>query len=194
MARATSPMCPAEGYSFVAPLAHSEVEDEPVEHAEGPPGASDHIVGRAEFIDSVVRQLPKRRLVTIVGPGGIGKTTVAHALAGRLGGAYGDGAGFVDLSSLDKPEFVANAVASTLSYPVADYSTASLVRVLKDRHLLLVLDNCEHLIDAAAQVVEAIMRGAPRVHILATSANRFASTANGSVACRALRRRRCRRR
>ncbi|MEJ0026076.1 MAG: winged helix-turn-helix domain-containing protein [Rhizomicrobium sp.] len=160
---------PGRGYSFVAPLAHIEVEDEPVEHAEGPPAASDNIVGRAEFIESVVRQLPKRRLVTIVGPGGIGKTTVARALAGRLGGAYGDGAGFVDLSSLDKPEFVANAVASTLSYPVADYSTASLVRVLKDRHLLLVLDNCEHLIDAAAQIVVAIMRGAPRVHILATS-------------------------
>ncbi len=160
---------PGRGYSFVAPLGRSEVEDEPIEHAEGPPGAPENIVGRAEFIESVVRQLPRRRLVTIVGPGGIGKTTVARALAGRLGGDYGDGAGFVDLSSLDKPEFVANAVASTLSYPVADYSTPSLVRVLKDRHLLLVIDNCEHLIDAAAQVVAAIMAGAPRVHILATS-------------------------
>ncbi|HET6196336.1 MAG TPA: hypothetical protein VFE12_11295, partial [Acetobacteraceae bacterium] len=127
------------------------------------------IVGRAETIARLAAQLGRRRLLTIVGPGGIGKTTVAVAVAGAAAASYADGVWFVPLVSLPAPELVASAVGAVLGVAPTGDPLPGLTAWLRDRQALIVLDNCEHVVDAAAVVAEAILKAAPRVAILATS-------------------------
>ena len=112
----------------------------------------------------------QRRLVTLVGPGGIGKTTVATITAHALLPNYRDGVVFVDLVPISDPSQVPNTVASLLGLAIGSEKAGSDVIVfLKTKELLLVLDNCEHVIESAANLAEQVFRNAPRVHILATS-------------------------
>ena len=112
--------------------------------------------------------------MTIVGPGGIGKTTVALAVAERLIASYEHGVWLVDLTPLGDQRLLPSAVATVLGLEIrADDQLSGLVTRLKDRRMLLLLDNCEHVIDAAASLAEAILRGAPGVSILATSRERL---------------------
>jgi predicted ATPase len=109
-------------------------------------------------------------LLSIVGPGGIGKTSVALAAAEASANTYKHGVWFVDLAPLADARLVPSAVAQVLGFEIrSDDPVPGLVGALRDRRLVLVLDNCEHVIEAAATLAAAILRGAVDVHILATS-------------------------
>ncbi|MBW0126643.1 ATP-binding protein [Pseudonocardia oceani] len=132
------------------------------------------LVGRADELFSMGELLGSTRLLTLVGPGGAGKTALSLALARSRTSAYPDGASVVGLAAVAAAGDVALAVADALGVPLdggAHGSKAStrLVSYLARRELLLVLDNCEHVIDAAARLAVEILAGCPRVTIMATS-------------------------
>jgi predicted ATPase/DNA-binding winged helix-turn-helix (wHTH) protein len=128
------------------------------------------MVDRTQAINTLAARIPLRRFLTIVGPGGMGKTTVALAVAEKLAGAYQHGVVFVDLAVLEDPSLVARALAAALGLEsVADDSIPAILTHLKHRSMLILLDNCEHVVDAAAGLAETVLRAAPKVHLLATS-------------------------
>jgi predicted ATPase len=128
------------------------------------------MIGREEAVAALVSRLSRQRLVTIVGPGGIGKTTVALAVAEHMITSYEDGVWLVDLAPLSDPRLVLSAVATVLGLEIrAEGSLPNLVGGLRDKRMLMLLDNCEHVIDAAASLVAAVLSGAPGVNIMATS-------------------------
>ena len=128
------------------------------------------MIGREEIATTLVTQLSHQRLVTVVGPGGIGKTTVGLAVAERMIGAYEHGVWLVDLAPLGDPGLVPSAVATVLGLEVrTEDPLPGLVAALRDNRMLLLLDNCEHVIDAAAGLAAAVLSGASGVNILATS-------------------------
>jgi predicted ATPase len=119
-----------------------------------------------------VRQiLACNRLVTLTGAGGVGKTRLAVQVAAQLAGEFGDAVWLVDLAPITDPDLVAVAVIRALRLP--DHPGRStmdtLLRVVGDRRMLLVLDNCEHLLDACAALVVALLGGCPAVRLVATS-------------------------
>lgn len=128
-------------------------------------------VGRQEAIQAVMDRLNASRLVTLTGSGGSGKTRLALRVGAELLDQYPDGVWFVDLSSLSDPALVSSAVAGALQVSeAAERPTVAVLRsALADRRLLLVLDNCEHLITSCAHLVSQLLSGAPRISILATS-------------------------
>jgi predicted ATPase/DNA-binding winged helix-turn-helix (wHTH) protein len=165
---------PGRGYQFVAPVTRIAAGPEAISDAPMSdhllPASLVHIVGRDETVASLAAQLRDRRLVTVVGPGGIGKTTVALAVAEAAGSAYRDGARFVDLSPVTDPRLVPSALASVLGVAITSQNPLpGIVAHLADKEMLLVLDNCEHVIEAAAALAEAVVRGAVGAHLLATS-------------------------
>ena len=111
------------------------------------------------------------RIVTLTGPGGIGKTTLALKVARLVVGEFADGGWLVELASLSDPGLMPSAVAQVLRLTLGggDITAETVARAISDRHLLLVLDNCEHLIDAVAILAEKLLRLCPRVTILTTS-------------------------
>jgi predicted ATPase/DNA-binding winged helix-turn-helix (wHTH) protein len=128
------------------------------------------IMGRSKDIVEILHLMEKQRLVSIVGPGGTGKTTIALAVAHRASASNATKACFVDLSTIADSSLVPHVVAASLNVSLEiDDPIASLVRFLKPISLLLVLDNCEHVVAAAADLAEAILAGAPNVRLLATS-------------------------
>src|SRR5213595_274228 len=128
------------------------------------------MIGREEAVATLVSHLSRERLLTIVGPGGIGKTTVALAVAERMISDYEHGVWLVDLAPLGDPRLVPSTVATVLGLEVhTENPLPGLIATLRDRQMLLLLDNCEHVIDAAASLAAAVLTGVPRVHILATS-------------------------
>lgn len=169
------------GYRFTALLGHTAEQSRghAADQSSRPPRSAPsarlpavvtRIVGRDGFIEGLVAQLPLRRLITIVGPGGIGKTRVAIACAEALAGKYREGVHFLDLTPAIGLESVVALLAQTLGIEAATGDPMhEVMQHLRNREMLLTIDNCEHVIDAAAQVVEAIATGAPNVHILATS-------------------------
>jgi Mrp family chromosome partitioning ATPase len=128
-------------------------------------------VGRRHELAAVKQLLSSSRLVTLTGVGGVGKTRLAVRVAQELQRAFPDGAWLVDLSGLDKPGLLAQTVASSLGMRSQSgrWLTAALSEYLADRQLLLVLDNCEHVLDACAVLVDELLRRAPDLRILATS-------------------------
>src|SRR3990167_6943295 len=166
---------PQRGYSFVADVQsrEAEVADLP-RRAAGPgptlPARLSRIEGRDPIVALLVRQLPARRLMTLVAAGGMGKTAVAVRAAEVLAGCYEDGVVFIDLAALADPALVAARVAGALglSVPARDLVTC-IGDYLRPRRMLLLLDNCEHLIDVCATLVEHLLKAAPRLSILATS-------------------------
>ncbi|MFG3230626.1 ATP-binding protein [Streptomyces antibioticus] len=122
--------------------------------------------------------LTRARLVTLTGPGGVGKTRLAARIAARVARAFPDGVRFVHLSGLHDPALVPHAVADALDLHdhSADPPLDALVRHLRDRRLLLVVDNCEHLPDACAELAGALLRGTIGVRVLATSRHRLGLT------------------
>ena len=135
------------------------------------PAEATSFVGRRRELGELRKKLATARLVSLVGPGGVGKSRLALRAATDLSRSFRDGAWWVDLAEVRDPALVANAVIAALD--LRDQAGAApaelLVSCLKDRELLLVLDNCEHLIDAVARIAGAIVRDAPAVRIVATS-------------------------
>jgi len=128
------------------------------------------MIGREEAVAALVSRLSRERLVTIVGPGGIGKTTVALAVAERMIASYEHGVWLVDLAPLGDPSLVPSAVATVLGLEIrTEDPLPGLIAGIRDRRMLLLLDNCEHVIDAAGNLSTAVLSGAPGVNILATS-------------------------
>ncbi|HEY2615892.1 MAG TPA: winged helix-turn-helix domain-containing protein [Acetobacteraceae bacterium] len=165
---------PGQGYRLTAQVARTADARSPVRVVTAAPSQLPtrvmRIIGRSEFIADVAAQLPRRRLITIAGPGGIGKTTVAVACAEVLAGSYRDGVGFVDLTEAAEAASVVPALAAALGITIStDDARRDVVGHFRGRQMLLVIDNCEHVIQAAAELIEAISVGAPGVHILATS-------------------------
>jgi predicted ATPase/DNA-binding winged helix-turn-helix (wHTH) protein len=127
------------------------------------------MVGRDDAVRALAEQLRLWRFVSIVGPGGVGKTTVAISVAHTLIDQF-DAAVFIDLAALTDPQLVPMAVASALGLMVQTKDPLqSLLAFIGDRRILLVLDNCEHVIGVAATLAERIFSQAPQAHILATS-------------------------
>ena len=177
---------PGRGYSFVAPVQPAAPEGagretwssdarpsdaRPEDAATGGlPRASSRLIGRTDLVEAVCRQFAQRRFVTLVGPGGIGKTTVALAVAHRLAAGYRDGVCFVDLTAVHDPALVPGTLAAALGMSVPSREILPAVAAhLASRHLLLVLDNCEHVIEPAADAAESIVTAASALHVLATS-------------------------
>jgi len=165
------------GYCFVAPVTRSASQRSA---PQARPLVSDRLrqlparltrmVGRDDTVRALSAQLMTRRFVSIVGPGGMGKTTVAISIAHALIDDFEGAVFFVDLGALTDPGLVPTAVASALGIMMqAQDPFLSLLAFLGDRRVLLLLDNCEHVIDAAAALAEPLVSEAPQAHILATS-------------------------
>jgi predicted ATPase len=128
------------------------------------------MVGRDDTVRCVVEQVQALRFVSIVGPGGVGKTTVATSVAYTLVDSFHDAVFFIDLAALTDPELVPTAVASALGLTVQSQDPlAGLLAFIGDKKILIVLDNCEHVIGVAAVLAEGVVSEAPQAHILATS-------------------------
>jgi non-specific serine/threonine protein kinase len=128
-------------------------------------------VGREREVLAVQGCLAAARLVTLTGSGGVGKTRLALEAARRLESDYRDGAWFVDLAPLSESALVPQAIAAALGLPEQPGRAveAALAEHLHPRELLLVLDNCEHLVEVSARLVDALLRQCPRLRVLATS-------------------------
>jgi predicted ATPase/DNA-binding winged helix-turn-helix (wHTH) protein len=165
-----------QGYSFVAPVLRQRGSEDVGPEGnifEKPPAFPSRLtrmVGRDEVVQKIAAQLTAKRFVTIVGPGGIGKTTVAISVGHRLSDVFNNATHFADLSLLADPSLVPSAIAATLGLKVrSDDPVQSIISHLRQKEMLLVLDGCEHVIETIAPLAERIVREAPRVYILPTS-------------------------
>ncbi|MBB3222546.1 ATP-binding protein [Pseudoduganella umbonata] len=170
------------GYSFVAPL-HAPPAQAIVPYGSLIP-AQPRLVGRAPVLEQLARELAGTRLLTIAGPGGMGKTSVAQALVARAAPQFGRHVYVADLAPLAEPALLpgvvarafglaapqsAEALADALADALVNSLPHTLPHTLHRRRVLLVLDGCEHLIDAARQLAGALLGRLPALHILATS-------------------------
>lgn len=164
---------PGRGYCFVAPVAAvaGAASKVPLSApARQLPVRLNNIIGRDEAVRVLGATLPARRLVTIVGHGGMGKTALALALASGIQPGYPDGVCFIDLAPLTDPALVPEALAGALGIPVIGESVLHALDCwLRPRRMLLVVDNCEHVLDAATALIARVLLAAPDVDVLATS-------------------------
>jgi len=166
---------PGRGYRLRADVttesAGEEVAEVPVSAKIRPlplPLQINRLIGREACVADVVECIARHRLVTLVGPGGIGKTSVALAALTELGDRTA--VCFVDLTNCTSLAHVATATAAALQSPMGqDTIPAALLERLAEAKLILLIDNCEHLIDAAARAAEALLQTCPHVTLLATS-------------------------
>jgi predicted ATPase/DNA-binding winged helix-turn-helix (wHTH) protein len=165
------------GYCFVAPITRSSAKQTvsvtgiaTTERVQKLPPRPARMVGRDDTVRSLAEQLRVWRFVSIVGSGGVGKTTVAISVAHTLIDGFHDAVFFIDLAALTDPQLVPTAVASALGLMVQTQDPlVGLLAFIGDRKILLVLDNCEHVIGVAAALAERVVSEAPQAHILATS-------------------------
>ena len=165
-----------KGYCFVARVSWSDdrgpattIVSANFKHANLPSRLS-RIVGREKDILSISTDLMAERLVTIVGPGGVGKTTLAVAVGHHLIETFSGAVLFVDLSTISDPDLVAVTIISMLGLSIQSNDPASdLITCLRDKRLLVILDTCEHVVEAVATLTSRVFRAAPQIHILATS-------------------------
>jgi len=165
-----------QGYCFVHPVTglgtpHPASPESPVRNRGSPlPRRSTSMIDRKDDTNAITELLRRHRFVTIHGAGGIGKTTVALAVASELLDTFQEQVCFLDFGLLGSRDSIPDALASALGLIVRSRDpTSHVVSYLRDRNMLLVLDCCEHVIDSVAPLAEAVMREAPHVSILATS-------------------------
>ena len=128
-------------------------------------------VGRESDLDEVERVLDDSRLLTLAGPGGVGKTRLALQAAGRMLNRFPDGVWFVELAAVSNPELVAHEFAAVLHAPALPGTSVegTVVGSLAHKRALLIVDNCEHVLAPVAALVDAVLQRAPQVRVLATS-------------------------
>jgi predicted ATPase/DNA-binding winged helix-turn-helix (wHTH) protein len=166
---------PRRGYRFVMPVERSPMESAPqqprvVAVQDELPAVPTTIVGRDETIEMLTQALGGRRLLTITGPGGVGKTTVALAVARKCMRGYRDGVRFVDFAAIADSRLVPVAIAAAIGMAVlSEDLVASLIVHLDGKRLLLVLDTCEHVIEPVTFLAEKLLANLPEIQILATS-------------------------
>jgi predicted ATPase/DNA-binding winged helix-turn-helix (wHTH) protein len=165
-----------QGYRFVAPVSRGRVtgfeivEGSVFAKASRLPARLMRMVGRDGAIQEISGRLATDRFVSIIGPGGIGKTAVAVSVGHRLLSEFGGAVSFFNLGPLNDRLRVPGVVASALGLQVqAHDSIPCLVNFVRDKRMLLIFDNCEHVIETVAMLAERIFQEAPQVHILATS-------------------------
>jgi predicted ATPase/DNA-binding winged helix-turn-helix (wHTH) protein len=164
----------SQGYCFVAPVTRLQPTELPAgtvppsEPRHALPGPPMRMVGRDATVQVIHDDLMQHRFVTIVGPGGIGKTTVAVAVAHAMLAAFEGDVRFIDLAPVSEDAYVSSTLAATLGLAHPDAASGT-VDFLRDKRMLLVLDSCEHVVGAAAELAERIFKAAPGVHILVTS-------------------------
>ncbi|MBR0845625.1 winged helix-turn-helix domain-containing protein [Bradyrhizobium liaoningense] len=168
---------PGRGYCFVASLAQATP---PVSVDIAPPRSLPaqlaKMVGREEVIEKISNGLSLYRFMTVVGPGGIGKTAVAIAVGHRRSADFGGRVFFVDFGPLRDPGHVATTIASALGLAIsAEDPSPALLTFLKASPALLIFDSCEHVLDTLVPLVERIVREAPQLRVLATSRESFRS-------------------
>jgi predicted ATPase/DNA-binding CsgD family transcriptional regulator len=135
------------------------------------PAETTSFVGRRRELAEIKRKLADARLVTLVGPGGVGKTRLAIHAAADLARGFRDGAWVVELAEVRDRELTGNAFAAALDLRAQTAAKPSdlVCAYLAEREVLLIVDNCEHLIGEAAAVVDAVIKAAPAVRVIATS-------------------------
>ena len=170
-----------QGYCFVAPVIRAGSPDpiQPsqvtactpaVQRRRALPPVLARMIGRDEIVRTIAADLRTDRFVTIVAPGGMGKTTVAVSVAHAMAEEFAGMVCFVDIGAITDPWLVPATIASTLGLAIqTEDALPPLMAFLLSARMLLVLDNCEHLIDVTATLAERIFFDAPSVHILATS-------------------------
>lgn len=132
------------------------------------PGFTTPFLGRDESVRLLSKAILEQRLITLVGMGGVGKTRLAVETAGRSAGGFADGTFFAGLESIDDPDLVPGLIVDAISQE-GGTQIASLSEMIGDRNVLVVLDNCEHLISSVAAEVTGLLRSCPGLTILATS-------------------------
>ena len=166
---------PGRGYSFVAPIAGGGVSikdplDPQSEQPAGLPPTLARMVGREEAVQFLASQVVNQRFVSVVGPGGIGKTTVAIAASHRLRSSFGQNIRFLNLGVITDPRLVHVTIASMLGVNTSfSHPVAGVVAVLQQNKTLIVLDSCEHLIEPVAALAAAIFEQAPLAHLITTT-------------------------
>ena len=160
---AVPPTASVESNAPIAPTVSTPV-------AKDLPLAPTGMLGRDDDLAALEQLLQQHRLVTVVGAGGIGKTTLALAAAHGAQSDVPDGAAWVELAPLADPAMLVSVVARELGIPVPGSNPqAAFVKALAERRMLLVLDNAEHLLESVASLVQALLEGAPGVRVLVTS-------------------------
>lgn len=165
---------PGRGYRFVAPVV---VDHSGAPHVtasgDGPsnlPLLMTRLIGRSDILASLLARLPEQRLTTIVGTGGVGKTALALNVAERQLGRWRDGVWIADFASLADAGLVPSAVATVLGLEVRSSNPMpAIISALAEREMLLLFDNCEHVIEAVATISYGILQSVRSVSILATS-------------------------
>ncbi len=170
---------PGRGYQFTAALEGAAVVDAappsraPAKLDHAPTNLPDELpplYGRDEELAALVEMIQRHPLVSVVGPGGIGKTRLAQAAAYGVRDAYRDGVWVAELAPVADPALAISTVARALDLQLgAETQASGLAELVRTREMLLVLDNCEHLLDTVAELAAALRRTAPLVRILATS-------------------------
>jgi predicted ATPase/DNA-binding winged helix-turn-helix (wHTH) protein len=166
---------PGRGYCFVAQTSRCDLMASPATTSSDDqfpelPTCLGRMVGRDDVVTKISSKLLAHKFVSIVGPGGIGKTAVAVSVCHAQVGTFDGVVRFLDLGLLNDPALVPGALASTLGLSAsASDATSRVISFLRDKRMLLVLDSCEHVIEAAAQLAEGMFDEAPHVHLLATS-------------------------
>jgi predicted ATPase/DNA-binding winged helix-turn-helix (wHTH) protein len=177
------------GYSFVgtaAPLAGStESRKDRSRHQGRLPVRPLTMIGRETVVSEVSEKLRNERFVTLLGPGGIGKTAIALAIGRAVTEEFGEKVYFVELESLADPRHVAGAVATSLGLALKSKDPGlELVDLVRSRKLLLILDSCEHVIETVALLAELLYQETEQVHLLTTS--RELLKVEGEHCCRVL--------
>ena len=166
------------GYQFTGEIRGAAGRPPPAPASSLPEPVSE-LIGRDEPVREVIALATSHRLVTLTGAGGIGKTRLALEVARRLLPRFADGVGLAELAPLTDPQLVPGTVASAFRLtPVSGTASfESVAAALAGWQALVVLDNCEHLIEAAAHMAEALLRACPRVCVVATSREPLRATA-----------------